>query len=45
MHDGASLTFTDSILGHAGEAGAIINRFRSLTATQRAQIATFLQSL
>jgi CxxC motif-containing protein (DUF1111 family) len=45
MHDGESLTFTESILRHAGEATAVINRFRSLSATQRNQIVTFLQSL
>src|SRR5439155_16087032 len=45
MHDGLSLTFTDAILRHAGEATAVINRFRSLTATQRNQIIVFLQSL
>jgi CxxC motif-containing protein (DUF1111 family) len=45
MHDGLSLTFTDAILRHAGEATAVINRFRSLTATQRNQIVVFLQSL
>jgi CxxC motif-containing protein (DUF1111 family) len=45
MHDGASLTFTDSILRHAGEAVTVINRFRGLNATQRNQIVVFLQSL
>jgi CxxC motif-containing protein (DUF1111 family) len=45
MHDGASLTFTEAILRHAGEALTVINRFRSLTATQRNQIVVFLQSL
>jgi CxxC motif-containing protein (DUF1111 family) len=45
MHDGESLTFTESILRHAGEATGVINAFRSLSATQRAQIVTFLQSL
>jgi CxxC motif-containing protein (DUF1111 family) len=45
MHDGESLTFTDSILRHAGEATTVINRFRALSATQRNQIVTFLQSL
>ena len=45
MHDGESLTFTDSILRHAGEATTVINRFRALTATQRNQIVVFLQSL
>jgi CxxC motif-containing protein (DUF1111 family) len=45
MHDGDTLTFTESILRHAGEATAVINRFRNLTSTQRNQIVTFLQSL
>ena len=45
MHDGATLTFTESILRHAGEALGVINRFRSLSANQRNQIVVFLQSL
>jgi CxxC motif-containing protein (DUF1111 family) len=45
MHDGATLTFTESIQRHAGEATLVITRFRLLTATQRNQIITFLQSL
>jgi len=45
MHDGASLTFTEAILRHAGEATGVINSFRNLTATQRNQIVVFLQSL
>ncbi len=45
MHDGASVTFTDAILRHGGEATAVTNRFRNLTAAQRNQIVTFLQSL
>jgi CxxC motif-containing protein (DUF1111 family) len=45
MHDGTSLTFTEAILRHAGEATAVINRFRNLSATQRNQIVVFLQSL
>jgi len=45
MHDGTSLTFTDAILRHAGEATFVINNFRNLNATQRNQIVTFLQSL
>jgi CxxC motif-containing protein (DUF1111 family) len=45
MHDGLSVTFTDAILRHAGEAAGVISRFRNLTSTQRAQIITFLQSL
>jgi len=45
MHDGLSVTFTDAILRHGNEAQVVINRFRSLSSTQRAQIVTFLQSL
>jgi CxxC motif-containing protein (DUF1111 family) len=45
MHDGNSLTFTDAILRHAGEARGVINQFRALTGTQQGQIVTFLQSL
>jgi CxxC motif-containing protein (DUF1111 family) len=45
MHDGMSITFTDAILRHAGEATTVTNRFRNLTSAQRAQIVTFLQSL
>ena len=45
MHDGESLTFTLSILRHAGEATNVINAFRALSATQRNQIVVFLQSL
>jgi CxxC motif-containing protein (DUF1111 family) len=45
MHDGASLTFTDAILRHAGEATTVTNRFRALTSTQRNQIVQFLRSL
>jgi CxxC motif-containing protein (DUF1111 family) len=45
MHDGLSLTFTDAILRHAGEATGVTNSFRSLSGTQRNQIIVFLQSM
>ena len=45
MHDGASLTFNDSILRHAGEATFVINNYRALSNAQRNQLVTFLQSL
>jgi CxxC motif-containing protein (DUF1111 family) len=45
MHDGASLTFNDSILRHAGEATFVINNYRALSLAQRNQLVTFLQSL
>jgi CxxC motif-containing protein (DUF1111 family) len=45
MHDGESLTRSEAILRHAGEATFVINNYRSLSTTQRNQIATFLNSL
>ena len=45
MHDGASLTFNESILRHAGEATFVINNYRNLTNTQQNQLITFLKSL
>ena len=45
MHDGATLTFNESILRHAGEATTVINRYRNLTNAQRNQIIVFLQSM
>jgi CxxC motif-containing protein (DUF1111 family) len=45
MHDGESLTRSEAILRHAGEATGVINNYRALSATQRNQIATFLNSL
>ena len=45
LHNGTALTFTEAILAHAGEATNVINRFRNLSANQRAQIVVFLQSL
>lgn len=45
MHDGLSLTYSDAILRHAGEATFVINSYRSLTNAQRNKIITFLRSL
>jgi CxxC motif-containing protein (DUF1111 family) len=45
MHDGASLTFNEAILRHAGEARGVINNYRALTSTQQNQLITFLKSL
>src|SRR5207245_1118784 len=44
-HDGATLTFNESILRHAGEATGVINNYRNLNSTQQNQIITFLKSL
>ena len=45
MHDGQSLTTTDAILRHAGEATAVTRKFRGLTTTERSQLLAFLSSL
>jgi CxxC motif-containing protein (DUF1111 family) len=46
MHDGATLTFNESILRHAGEASGVIDNYRFfLSGTQQNQIITFLKSL
>jgi len=45
MHDGATLTFNESILRHAGEATGVINNYRALSFTQQSQLITFLKSL
>jgi len=45
MHDGATLTFNDSILRHAGEARGVTSKYRALTAAQQNQIIVFLKSL
>ncbi len=45
MHDGRSLTFTDAILRHAGEAAHVIENFRGLHEHQKQQLIAFLKSL
>jgi CxxC motif-containing protein (DUF1111 family) len=45
MHDGATLTFNESILRHAGEARGVTSNYRSLSGAQQNQIITFLKSL
>ena len=45
MHAGESLTFTDAILRHGGEAINVTNRLRNLSSTDRNRIVVFLQSL
>jgi CxxC motif-containing protein (DUF1111 family) len=45
MHDGATLTFNESILRHDGEAFFVILNYRYLSSTQQNQIITFLKSL
>jgi len=45
MHDGESLTFTDAINRHAGEAAGVTAAFNALTPAQKAELVTFLTSL
>jgi CxxC motif-containing protein (DUF1111 family) len=45
MHDGETLNRNEAILRHAGEATSVINSYNALSATQKNQLITFLNSL
>jgi len=45
MHDGETLTFNEAILRHDGEALQVRLRYQSLTALQKQQLITYLESL
>ena len=45
MHDGASLTFTDAIRRHAGEAQHVTERFEKLKPNEKEALLEFLRSL
>jgi len=45
MHDGATVTLSEAIQRHAGEARSVTSNFNSLSTTQQNQIITFLRSL
>ena len=45
MHDGATLTFNESILRHAGEATFVTNNYKGLSTTNQNRLITFLKSL
>lgn len=45
MHDGASLTFTDAILRHQGEAAHVTKKFEKLKPGEKEAILEFLRSL
>lgn len=45
MHDGMSLSFTEAILRHRGEASLERRRFTHLTAREKQQLVAFLRSL
>jgi CxxC motif-containing protein (DUF1111 family) len=45
MHDGASVTFTDAITRHRGEAAHVTERFEKLKPAEKQALLTFLRSL
>ncbi|MEP7341103.1 MAG: di-heme oxidoredictase family protein [Acidobacteriota bacterium] len=45
MHDGETVNRNEAILRHAGEATSVINSYNALSATQKNQLITFLNSL
>jgi len=45
MHDGASVTFSDAILRHRGEAGHATERFQKLKRNDQEALIEFLRSL
>jgi CxxC motif-containing protein (DUF1111 family) len=45
MHDGNTVNRNEAILRHAGEAAGVIANYNSLSATQKNQLITFLNSL
>jgi CxxC motif-containing protein (DUF1111 family) len=45
MHDLESLTLSDAIKRHRGEAEQVAHRFHRLTASEQQQLLTFLKSL
>jgi len=45
MHDGGSVTFTDAIRRHRGEAGRAVRKFNDLDRSDRQAIEQFLRSL
>lgn len=45
MHDGASVTFSDAIQRHRGEASQVTEAFEKLSPAEKKALLTFLQSL
>lgn len=45
MHDGASLTFSDAILRHRGEAEEVTRKFEKLKSAEKDALLEFLRSL
>jgi CxxC motif-containing protein (DUF1111 family) len=45
MHDAASLTLSDAIVRHGGEASAVARRFKRLSPRDQEAVLAFLRSL
>ena len=45
MHDGATVSRTDAILRHGGEAAGVRNNFQFLSSSQQNDVINFLNSL
>jgi CxxC motif-containing protein (DUF1111 family) len=45
MHDGLSFTKQDAIQRHSGQATGVTNNYNALSAAEKAQLMTFLDSL
>ena len=45
MHDGESLTMSDAILRHRGEASVVTEKFKRLSAKDKSDLLSFLNSL
>src|SRR5260221_14531987 len=45
MHDSGSLTLSDAILRHKGEAGEVTEKFKRLSAKDKSDLLSFLNSL
>ena len=45
LHDGRARSFEEAILWHGGEAVSARDKFRALSATERAELVKFLGSL
>jgi CxxC motif-containing protein (DUF1111 family) len=45
MHDGGTVTPSDAIMRHGGEARSVVRNYQSLTRTQQQQLLAFLSAL
>ena len=45
MHDGLSFTLPEAIKRHAGQAANVTKKYNALSAAEKSQLITFLNSL